>query len=80
MPVENMHSVTPVTVCERNISVGCVPPVSIADDDLLHFADVTLIVACDQKYFIFTLYHESKYFDDHMHVFVVESTTSQSHS
>lgn len=75
MPVKNMHRATSITVCERKISVGCVLPVFIADDDLPHFAQVTLIVACDQKYFVFTSYRETNYFDDHMHAFVVESTT-----
>lgn len=62
-------------MCERKISVGCVLPVFIADDDLPHVAQVTLLLACGQKYFVFTSYLETKYFVDHMHVFVVESTT-----
>ncbi|EEC18804.1 conserved hypothetical protein [Ixodes scapularis] len=66
--------VVSVTVSERRLSVGCVILLLVPDDDLPHFAQVTLIVVSGLQHFVLASVLDTKYFDDHFHAYVVENT------
>lgn len=70
----DVHCADSVTVSGRTISVGAVVPLLVPDDDLPEFAKVTLIAVCNLKLFVFATILDTRYFDEHFHAFVVEST------
>lgn len=72
--VTDMQCVDSVTVSGRTLSVGAVVPLLMPDDDLPEFAMVTLIVVSQLKMFVFASILDTKYFDEHFHAFVVESS------
>lgn len=55
--------------------MGAVVPLLVPDDCLPEFAKITLIVVHSLKMFVFASILETKYFDEHFHAFVVESST-----
>lgn len=71
----NVCSVTSVTVSEREVAVGYVLPIIIPNDGLPHFAEVTLIAMCSSQLFVLATLLSTKYFDNHIHAFLVERTT-----
>ncbi|CAN7942717.1 unnamed protein product [Ixodes pacificus] len=74
LAVTGVQSVVSVTVSERRLSVGCVILLLVPDDDLPHFAQVTLTVVSDPQHFVLASVLDTKYFDDHFHAYVVENT------
>ncbi|CAN7990081.1 unnamed protein product [Ixodes hexagonus] len=74
LAVTGVHSVVSVTVSERRLSVDCVILLHVPDDDLPHFAQVTLIVVCGPQQLVLASVLDTKYFDDHFHAYVVENT------
>lgn len=73
--ITDMQCVDSVTVSGRTLSVGAVVPLLVPDDDLPEFAMVTLIVVSQLKVFALASILDTKYFDEHFHAFVVESST-----
>lgn len=71
----DMQCVDSITVSGRTLSVGAVVPLLVPDDCLPEFAKITLIVVHSLKMFVFASILETKYFDEHFHAFVVESST-----
>lgn len=66
-----VSSVISVTVHERTIDVGCALVVSAFDDDLPQFAEVTEILICSNRLFIFAKLLERLEFDYHFHAYKV---------
>lgn len=70
----DLRCVISITTPERTLTVGCVIPIHVASDDFRYFAKVTLIAVCGLKLFVVASLLDTKYFDDHYHAFVVETT------
>ncbi|CAN7944385.1 unnamed protein product, partial [Ixodes hexagonus] len=68
-------TVNSVTMSQRTFRKECVLPLTAFDDDLPDFAEVTMIVICNEKVFIFATILQTRFFDDHFHAYVVDYTT-----
>ncbi|XP_064464590.1 uncharacterized protein LOC135375886 [Ornithodoros turicata] len=70
----DISTVQSLTVSRQTYNVGTVLPVTVFDDDLPVFAEIEMIILCENKHYLLCTLLRTVCFDEHFHAFHVEYT------